>query len=384
MPLRVCKDCNDPHIGRDRKSGKYWCSKCKEVKEDYKEIYKIAILGKNTGKKMGANNYIKGLGRAWRKTGHEVVEISVDELVNYVPEYYFSDTFQRKKKIPLKFIEYYHSPDFIMIEQTYNRFDIDDVKCPVIYQHREYTHFPDVENPDILLGSYPHRTDVFELYFPYEFHKIPYVDECYVAVDPELFKPVEEKVFKGLTYLGWASPPMNFYTANGILAKAVIYDQMEFIDECSESGFIRYMEMGKGHDYYVDVLGKCEAIVLDCGFVNGIGRTLFEAMMSKTAVFLKVHHPEQLSEYKQMGLEGKVVFFSDVEELKDAKIPDGMVEEAYKWVLENHTYDIRAGQVLEKFEEFKSGITKRNYIMGYSVKFRYVIEDGKVIISEEK
>ena len=389
MPLKLCKICNY-ELGKDRKTGKFWCSKCHEIREDYKEAYKICLLGKNTGKEKGYNNFLKSLGRALERLGHIVVEINMDQLYNYVPEYYMNECFARKKKIPLKFIDYYNSPDILMVEQTYNRYDVSDLNCDVIYQHREYTHFPDIEDPDILFGSYPHRTDVFEQFNPYAFDQIPYVDNNFVAVDTEIFKPKEEKSLKGLTYLGWASPPMNFYLANGIIAKAVIYDQMEFMDKCKSQEWIRYLDMGKGHEYYVSILKECEAIIVDAGFINGIGRTVFEAMASKTAVCLKVHHPEQMNEYKELGLHDGVncIVFSTIDELewkweKYKKVLPHMIERAYDYVLENHTYDIRAKEMLQKYEEYKSGVKKKNYLMGYAMKYQYEITAGQVIVKEE-
>ena len=47
------------------------------------------------------------------------------------------ESFRFKKPINLRLIEYRYDPDFIFLEQMYNRFDTSKVTCPVIYQHRE-------------------------------------------------------------------------------------------------------------------------------------------------------------------------------------------------------------------------------------------------------
>lgn len=389
MPIKKCKDCGY-ELGADRRSGKWWCSKCKEVKEDYDEKYKIVVMGKNTGKDRGENNFAKCLAREWKLMGYDTIEVNLDVLTECIPMYDMENCFRFKKPIDIKHIQYLNDPDFIFIEQTYNKFDISNVTCPVIYQHREYTHFPDIDTPDILLSSYPFRIQFFEQYNPWNFHNIKYRDENFVAVYPPFFPPVKNKVLKGISYMGWSMPPDNIIDANGVVAKMVIEDQMNFMEECRKKG-VTFVKGEGGPDHYKDMLGKMEAVIIDGGFINGFGRTMFEAMAMKTLCIIRIHQKDHMNYYKKIGLTEDMCYFirtsDDITEiLEEWRADDNIAEvtriakaeRAYEWVMENHTYEVRAKEVIRKFEAFKNGETRKPYYMGYARRLRMELKDGVI------
>jgi len=385
--LKKCKDCGS-NLGKDKKTGKYWCVGCRDIKDDFIERYKICVLGKNTGVERGHSNFIKKMAVEWRKMGHEVIEIKFAELYNYIPMWDLTDSFVNKKPIPLRFIDHIHSPDIIYIEQTYNRFDVSDINATVIYQHREYTHFPDIVNPDILFGSYPKRLDFFEFYHPYEYSKIPYTDYVYVAADPSEFTPSKKRFIAGITMLGWSLPPINFANANGIVARMVIEDQVAFYTECEMKCYLQYMDGGT-LDRYKELLKNCEAVLIDGGYINSFGRRLFEAALTKTLMIVRVHSDISRDIFKEIGLTDEMCHFvyspDDLESIInnwDIKDNDMKIEKAYEWVINNHTYEIRARQALEKYEEYLSGKRTINRFMGYSMHSDIAIDGGKLIHSE--
>ncbi|KKM86409.1 hypothetical protein LCGC14_1279310 [marine sediment metagenome] len=385
--LKKCNDCGTV-LGKDKKSGYYWCIKCKGVREDYDMKYKICLLGKNTGKGIGKNNFIIKLGEGFTKLGHEVIPIRFGELYDYLQIYDLTECFVDKKEIPLRFISYIHNPDFIMVEQTYNRFDISGVDCPVIYQHREYTHFPDIENPDILLGSYPNRLEVFEYYYPNQYSKIPYCDDNFVATNPNMFDPNKKKIIKGITMIGWVTNPFNFADANGLFNRMIVEDQVGFYQDCIKKGYITYIKGGK-FERYRELLEQCEAVLIDGGYINAFGRRLFEAMACKTLCIIRVHNTKTRDIFKKMGLTEDMCYFiyepEDIQDIYDTR--DGIenpkkVERAYEWMMNNHTYEIRAKETIEKFEDYKSGTRKCPKFMGYAPHADIKIIDGKVIYTD--
>ena len=284
------------------------------------------------------------------------------------------------------FIDRIYNPDFIVVEQTYNRFDISEVKCPVIYIHREYTHFVDIETPDMLLGSYPNRLQTFEFYNPWNYNQIQYQDDLYVAVDQNDYNPNRDKIIKGITMISWSTNPYNFANANGIFARMVIEDQVAFYQDCIKKGYITYVKGGNGARYK-DLLEQCEAVLIDGGYINGFGRRLFEAMASKTLCIIRVHGVKTMEIYKNMGLTDEMCYFiynpEDIpamytKQAKERRLEK--IEKAYEWVTNNHTYDIRANQLIEKFEEFKNGKIKKVKFMGYATHSDGVeIQSGELI-----
>lgn len=390
MKVKLCKDCNGK-IAKDNKTGKWWCIKCKEAKDDYLERYRIVVMGKNVGTEKGPNNLAMCFVREWEKMGHEVIEVNKDILFQAIPEFDMENCLRFKKPIDLRLIEYRYDPDFIFIEQMYNRFDTRNVKCPVIYQHREYTHFPDIDDPDILLGSYPFRLHFFEQYRPWNYSQIKYRDDNFVAVYPPFFPPVKNKVIEGISFMGWSNAPDSFIDANGIIAKMIIENQMAFMEECRNKGYLNYIEGNQGPKHYQDMLGKCEAILIDGGFINGFGRTLFEAMAMKTLCIVRIQNKIIMDYYKKIGLTDEMCYFiikpvdiglifSDWDLLKEERAKK--VEKAYEWVMKYHTYEVRARETLEKFEAWKRGETKMPYFMGYARRANIIFNGGVVEIEQ--
>ena len=389
MTVKKCKDCGY-EVGTDRKTGKWWCSKCSELKEDYDIKYRIAVVGKNTGKERGFNNFAKCLAREWKFAGHDVIEVHPDVVAENVPIYGMEDAYRFKKPIDLRLVEYRFDPDFIFLEQTYNRYDTSNVKCPVIYQHREYTHFPDVEYPDMLFGSYPFRIHFFEQYNPWGYHLCKYREDNFVAVYPPFFPPNKKKVLKGISYMGWGAPPEHFIDANGIVAKMVIEDQINFMEECRKVG-VNFIRGEKGLNHYKEMLGSMEAVIIDGGFMNVFGRTMFEAMAMKTLCIVRVQHHYAKKYFKKIGLTDEMCYFIESPEdvgliLNDweavEKLRGSMVENAYRWVMERHTYEVRARETLEMIEAFMNGETKTPYFMGYAKRLKMEIKDGIMEIEQ--
>ena len=344
-------------------------------------------MGKSAGKKIGKFNFILCMAREFRRMGHKVIELSLDDLYAMVPMYDFEDCLHNKKPINLKDIEYRYSPDFIFIEQMYNKFDVSEIDCPVIYQHREYTHFPDINNPDMLLASYYYRLRAFESYHPWEYYNIPYVDYNLVAVDTYICKPVEKKTVKGITLIGLAIPMWQFRTANGIFGDMVMEDQEEFSQECIDNEYVAHIPTGLMNDDFLDMTSRCEAILFDAGRFGGLTRRLFEAMAMKTLCVVRVHTNLQKQIFKEAGLTDEMCFFvntpEDVGKIKfTEKQRKEMIEKAYDWIIKNHTYKIRAREMLEKFEEFKNGIKKKPRFMGWKMTKKISLDTGQPVLDE--
>lgn len=342
-------------------------------------------MGKNGGKKVGKYNFINCMGRALERLGHTIIYLSDDDLYEMVPRYDFINCIHDKKPINIKQIQYKYDPDFIYIEQMYYSLDVSEITCPVIYQHREYTHFPDILNPDILLASYHWRLRVFEFYHPWEYNNIPYKDYNYVAVDTEIIKPVEEKTEMGIWHIGLSIPMWQFREANGMFGDMVMEDQEVFWDKCIDEGYVHYCPTGLKGQEFIKQLGRTEALLYDAGRFAGLSRRLVEAMASKTLCVVRIHTKLQENFYKEIGLTDEMCFFihtpEDVGKItyteEERKV---MAEKAYDWVIKNHTYDVRAKNVLRIVEEFNRGVKHGARFMGYALKMKVRFEGDHVVI----
>ncbi len=336
---------------------------------------------------MGRANFINCMARALRKLGHEVIPLSDEYLYGIVPQYDFVNCFHDKKPINIKQIEYEFSPDFIYVEQMYFRLDVSEIECPVIYQHREYTHFPDIVDPDILLASYYWRLRAFEFYYPYEYHKIPYKDYLYVAVDSDVVTPNDEKSMPGITHIGLHIPMWQFREANGPFGDMVMESQEVFWDICVDEGYVHYVPEGLSGPDFIKMVGRCEALLYDAGRFAGLSRRLFEAMLSKTLCIVRVHTNLQANLYKEVGLTDEMcVFVRTPEDVGELNITEdqrqAMVDKAYDWVVTYHTYDVRAKRLVEIFREFEDGLRVGARFMGWGLKHKIEIQDGQPAITQ--
>jgi len=344
-------------------------------------------MGKNGGKKVGYSNFINCMGRALERLGHIVIYLSDDDIYKIVPQYDFVDCLHDKKPINIKQIQYEHDPDFIYVEQMYYALDVSEVTCPVIYQHREYTHFPDILNPDMLLASYHWRLRVFEFYHPWEYSRIPYKNYNFVAVDTELVKPIEVKTEEGIWHIGLSIPMWQFREANGMFGDMVMEDQEIFWNHCIDEGYVHYYPTGLQGTDFITQLGRTEAILYDAGRFAGVSRRLFEAMASKTLCVVRVYTKLQENFYKEIGLTDDMCFFVQTPEdigkiVYTEEEYQNMVNKAYDWVIKNHTYDVRAKRFIEMYEEFCRGVKVGARFMGYSLKTKIRLEGNHLVVEE--
>lgn len=355
--IRRCGSCKEIVSGVGEIIVCMHCGKeyTKEEHEKLSQYYKIAILGKSNG----PNHFVVHLTKALKKMGHEVVNMSRYDILKEQYVYDLADCQEHKKPMSLRYIEFKHSPDFIFVEQTYQRYNNDCTFSKVIYHHREYTHYPDLLDPDILTFAYPKREDFYECYFPYEYSLIKHKADLWCGVDMSLFYP-KHKIYKGIINIGWHIEPWRFATVNGPVAKVIIEEQARFFDKIKEIGIVTFphdTELEK----YMEIIMSSEAILIDGGDFGWLTRRVFEAAASKTLMFIRLFSEEQKEFYEDIGLiHGKNCFLvkNEKEVLEyDRKLKNNeidvkkIIEEAYEWV---KYYDIKktTKRLVDLYEKF--------------------------------
>lgn len=351
---KICNKCREPIYMQDHTSTCMNCGNHINSIEFSKSEWKYKILW--FAKIKGTNNFHVRMKHELKKMGHEVTFIHSDEALQFVQSYELLEVQNNHKPISLKPFEYKYNPDVIMVDQTYRVFKNDcENTAWVVYRQREFTHFPDMLNPDVLYQGYPMRNEVFKMYYPYEYSKINIKGNLFCAVDPELFPvPNQEKSFKGLQDIGWNVKYWQLATCNGPFAKVFIEEQERFSRECRKEGLVNSWEAPIDFDKYREILRNSSAILIDGGYYGWLTRRIFEAAASKTLMVIRIYSPEQLGFYGEIGLNDKAMFINCIEDIEALPLKietevryNKIVEKAYKWVMENHTYRHRAEQLVE-------------------------------------
>jgi len=338
------------------------CSKCKkwhslEELAKMEDYLHVLILGKWNG----PNHFVTKLGEALKQMGHKVTHVNRFDMLKYVPDYDLRECEEFKKPIPLRGLEFEYSPDLIFVEQTYMRYKNDCKKTPVFYHHREYTHFPDLLDPDVLLFAYPCREEVFDYYYPYEYHLIKHKYNLWNGVDIDYFKP-KPKIFDGLIDIGWQVEAWRFAIVNGPMAKNIIEEQERFSNYCKMKGYTNRFDAPVELEKYREILALSKAILIDGGYLGWFTRRVLEAAACKTLMVIRMYSKEQARFYDEVGLKNmeNCILFDNEETLKtvasdvDYYYDMGIPEKAHEWV-KQFTYDKVAKKLLNIYEEFKNG-----------------------------
>jgi spore maturation protein CgeB len=371
IPFKKCKKCGEKVPIKYNQACSSYCSDCGEEHtkaelDTLETFYKFLFIGK----KVSDNHFITNLRRELKKRGHQTVKVGKAECIKYVPSYDMVRVMDDKLSISLRPFEYHESPDYIFVEQVYYRFKNDTAFTPVIYHNREYTHFPDMTDPDLLLFGYPCREEVFDYYFPFEYSELKRefkVHDLFNAVNLKLFKGDSEVRIKGLVDVGWSQKYWQFACCNGPTAKMVIEEQERFSNYCKKKGYTTRFDAPIEDHKYRELVKFSEAVLIDGGYFGWLTRRIFEAMALKTMVVIRVYSHEQMAFYEKIGLndgENCILFQFDYQhDIYDigsviTKINTGIydrnkiVENAYKWVSENHSYKKRTDEFLELIKKY--------------------------------
>lgn len=339
------------------------CEKCGDFfkLDEIPKRYKIVMIGKLV---RDGNTFIEKMRKELEDMGHETIMLDKNDILKDLQPFEMRDFEENKKAASMKPIEYKYAPDFIFHEQRYYRFK-NDIETPVIYHHREYTHFPDFRRPDVLTFAYPEREKQFEYLYPYSYRKeIPMKRNLFVGVDLDMFNPNRKKVIKGKIDIGWAVEYWQFQKSNGPYAYNTIEQQKIFSKKYADKGVTKRIRPPVGKGQYKELMELSESVIIDGGYFGWNTRRMYEAMACKTVPLIRVYNENQLKFYEEYGIEhGKnCLLFSqnyllkmdNIEEL-DLNTYDlkKIAKNGFKWV-QNHTYKNRAKKLLRIYEEYRN------------------------------
>jgi len=260
--------------------------------------------------------------------------------------------------------------DMIFVEQSMFYFDKgsedklmgwkgERIETPVVYYHRDLWNECFMREPDLLLYRFHNQQTSLKYIDRQIWWATKYKMAFRNAVDPKLFKHDQEKEFKGLNFIG-TQRPLEQYLKDDYVQHEYYIDTFNVVEYAKEYDLIAV------HDYYKmkfneyrSILERCESILFIPGKRAYHSRRLYEAAATKSMIVMYVPNDQARKIYNQMGLihGNNCVMFSDLAKLKNIYIlyknkRKKIVQRAYEWVHNAHTYEVRATQLEKVLVQF--------------------------------
>ena len=294
---------------------------------------------------------------SFRKLGHDVDFVacnSIEQLPKTVVKTEDVGLYLRYK---IPFVIDQKDYDLIFIDQCDMNFKV-QTNVPIFYNHK-YIHrkfgvfYPTVA---FFLTSFL-RDYCVRISAPFECYMSKQLDIMSSAINPETFKP-KEKTINQLVGIGDRSTLVKDVSTNELMSIASI----ELIHRDNETfkklGFV-YFEEPILDLQYRELLPKCESIWFSFPRGQYFSRRMLEAMACKTLFVFQLQGSDHEQVLKENGFENMKHYvgferFSDLKyiynSLSDSQ-KKNIIENAYKVVMERHTYDAKAKFILQIFKD---------------------------------
>ena len=305
---------------------------------------KFAIIGLG-----GPNTFSLKMEKALKKQGHSVYLLKNNEIKARYCVSKFKLEYHIYQKNPMDLREILPVENYDMIIISHSDFVFNNPKIgstKVFYYHREMGCYPSCMNPDIMAYNYPVHDSYIWHYYPKLWHSTEKL-VLNVAIDPEEFNPNREKDLVGLNY---SSPYEGLMEEKrDFLWNYLNEDYMEREKKFTENGCRYNGERYVSYKDYKDYLERSEAfLIFTLPFVYGSRRTL-ESAICKTLPIIYIENKEAERYYNNLGFfhQETCNFFGDDGPIMVWQKKEEIIKNAYDLVLERHTYDHRANQIIE-------------------------------------
>lgn len=332
---------------------------------------KFAFLG------FGSKNCMSvRLSQEMERLGHEVRYI---DTLNYAmhyclrrmrqPDYVPLDTFLKGFPLTLKelYVEFSDIDHFdvVFIEQANLRFKNDlDEDTLVIYYHRDILGTFNVLLPDLLLYRFKELELFLSVNHRQEWYFTPYKARLLNGIHLPEYSSTKKKMFKGLVWIG-PYKPLEFYMEKDVLQFDYYERTHEWKELAKREGLLSHCfdnDVKIPFEVYKHVLERSEAVLIVPGRNAYVTRKCYEAAATRTIIVLWVQNERAARVYDEWGLKDGVNCFlfrtkDDLRKIVDVYLNDDalkarVLEGAMEWV-QNHTYEVRARQLLQLIDKIK-------------------------------
>lgn len=267
-----------------------------------------------------------------------------------------------REPIPLSFFYKLAPPvkqlvfNVIFVEQ--NGFDFyNDIDLPVIYYHRDIPTPPFMNDPDIFLYRFKAMERSIPKQCPELWNNGIYKKRFLNAVAMDQFEHNLPKIYEGVNWVGWQKPLEYHLT---IPTDREYYQWVKkILDYCRKKFLINYHPHGIHYTEAKRILQQSEAVLIVPGNEAYVTRKIYEAAVAKTLIVLWVQNEEGFQIFTEIGLKHKenCIMWRKLPELEKICLDlydypmDEIINNAYNWVKNNHTWDNRAHELLRILEE---------------------------------
>jgi hypothetical protein len=245
--------------------------------------------------------------------------------------------------------------DIIFIEQNFIYFE-NDVETPVIYYHRDLWSEVFIRKPDLLLYRFGNHYTALQYISRQTWSNTKYKLQFLNGVDMDERNPDREKVFKGLNYI-YPHIPLENYLTRDFVQRDYYAPTFDVVSYAKERNWLEIHGQTKTSiDDYFWTLESCEALLFIPPNNAYTSRILYDCAASKVLLVIMCPNGFAETQYKKLGLisgnnciivkSPKQIMNSFVTNTRKGK-KEKIIENAYEWVKNRHTYEIRAKE-LEK------------------------------------
>jgi len=243
--------------------------------------------------------------------------------------------------------------DVIFVEQNFMYFE-NDVETPVIYYHRDLWTEAFMRKPDMLLYRYANHYTALQYISRQTWSNTKFKLQFINGVEMDDWRSDRKKKFPGINYI-YPRNPLESYLKRDFVQRDYYlptYNVLEYVkgrDWVNLHGYHRTTR-----EEYVWILESMDTILFMPPNNAFLSRILYEAAACKTMLLMYVPNDFAEKQYRKAGLvhSDNCLMARNVKQLMNIytmgkRKREKIVDNAYEWVKNRHTYSVRA-KYLEK------------------------------------
>ena len=325
---------------------------------------KIFIL---SGSLHYKHSFMSNLACTLEKGGHELITNKVNfknvrDFIDIEKKVFFDDFYIKGKRVPLShFINIdIESLDAIIVENTYPYLlynDLEDDIPLTIFYHRDYLTPLFLLGSDILLYRfYSTVLDNIKRLYPEEYYSPKTKQKIlfYHAINPDDFKYIKKKEFRGLVWPGLPKS-IDFYLNKDLFHHRYYYHMYILLKKIRKYALVDHYYGITDFIEYKRLIERSEFILIITPFDAFETRRLYEAGYCGAIPVIFIQNRTAEESFNLMGFEDGIncIFFRSMADLKDFDRSDYTINQikqmsnnVHRLIMAKFTYKVRIRELI--------------------------------------